>query len=268
MQLAIVKEIERILTQGGKKAVAAYRRGGKSSLLRWGILYALTAKKHRFTIYIGATEKATKRTRDFIYNELITNPELIEDYPEICYPFIRTNGIKQTRLLYKGKQIDISYSDETITFPTIEISNVSGHRVDFRSMNSNAIRGSDHTIRGVGTFRPSVCFLDDIESDESARSPKQNDDMYNNVMSTLEYLAGYDKDGLIHQLSVLCVGTIIASRDFMSRILDTDISPDYCGEIYRRVVTMPQNMELWKKYKEIRTESLKKHRNISEATEF
>ncbi len=52
------------------------------------------------------------------------------------------------------------------------------------------------------------------------------------------------------------------------QLLDRELNPEWRGQKTKLLYSMPDNMALWHKYKELREESLKEHEDIRLATEF
>lgn len=270
VHFAVARDIEDVVIRGGKKAVAAPRGMFKSTFARWAILFATLQHpgRHKVVIYLGAVGGATGRSRKFILNQLRKNKAIKADFPEVCYPLEQYGGIKQRRLTYGGVPIEASWSNTEIVFPTVAGFETSGSVVMFLSIGSEGIRGADHTAEAFA-IRPSFVVIDDPQSDMSANSISMVKGMHGIVTGTVRDLGGFDRKTKLRQkLSVLASCTCIAPEDLAMQLLDKSKSPDYRGSLYKRLPSMPTNMALWRKYKDIRTKSLNEKGDISDATEF
>ncbi|MDR0610856.1 MAG: phage terminase large subunit family protein [Planctomycetaceae bacterium] len=266
----IAESVQDVVTNGVKRAIAAPRGFCKSTFLRWGTLYALLQypELHKYIVYLGAVGGATERSHQYILNQLRFNELLKEDFPEVCYPLSCYGKSTVRDIKYKGISINASFRDSKIVLPTVKGYELSGSAISFYSIGSEGIRGADHTIF-TSAYRPSMIDIDDPQSDMSAHSLKLVTGMHKIITGTVRNLGGYSRITKRRQKTgVLAMCTCIAPNDLAIQLLDKKKSPDYLGRIYRRLSRLPNNMELWRKYKEIRTESLIDTGNKIKATEF
>ena len=266
----IAKDFEEVVLNGGKKSVAAPRGTCKTTFARWSVLWAglQHPETHKTILYLGAVGGATKNTADFLMQQLLYNGTLAEDFPEVCYPILQYEGVKNRKLTHRGNPIDAKWSDAEIVLPTIEGSEASGSTFKFLSIGSGGIRGIDASAQGRA-MRPSLVIVDDPQSDDSAKSEIQVSSMSGIIKGTVANLAGFDRKSKRRQeISIIAVCTCIAPNDLAMQLLDRSKSPDFRGSLYKRLPTMPSNMELWKQYKDIRSRSLGTKGDISEATAF
>ncbi len=261
---------EDCVLNGGKRAVAAPRGTCKTTFGRWAVKFAMLQhpEKHKHVVYLGAVGGATKQSMQFIYDQLRLNEFLFEDFPEVCFPFQAQKDNKQKRCTINEVHTNVSWTEDEIVFPTVEGSAIPPSVITFRSIGAGGIRGIDVSILGKAE-RPTLVVIDDPQSDASAQSELMVGNMYDIVTGTIKNLAGYDrKTKLRHSLSVIAVVTCIAPNDLAIQLLDRKKSPEYRGRLYKRLDPMPLNMDLWKRYREVRYESFETHGNISLATEF
>ena len=268
----VAKEFERVVLNGGKKALAAPRGTCKSTFARAAILWAMFQhpEKHKVVLYLGAIGGATERTHKQIYSQIFSNTILGEDFPEICYPYRKQNRNKHFNPTVNGEPCMLRWVEDEIVLPTIAASETSGSTIKFYSIGSSGLRGLDVTIGNVA-IRPTLVVIDDPQSDDSAKSAVQVSSMHGVITGTVANLSGFDRSTKRRStISVIAVCTCIAENDLAMQLLDRERSPDYQGSLYQRFVNkqLPVNMDLWKQYKEIRTKSIGEHGDIRDATAF
>lgn len=266
----IAKECERIVKRGGKQGCAAPRGFCKSTFLRAMLAYALLCfpERHKFLIFIGATESATKETKNWLWRNFMENPEIVADFPQVAIPFQAYNEKRQAAPTYHGKPINAKWNGPKLILPTIEGSPQSGIAIEFFSISSRSIRGRDHIIDAVA-YRPSIVGVDDPQNDKGAESQVQVTSFKNVLFRAIKELAGVDPvTGFEMEIGVFIACTCIAMNDLAVQILDHKEHPDYRGIKLSRMVTMPANRKLWHQYREIRAASLIEHGDIRDATKF
>jgi hypothetical protein len=265
-QLIIAKEVQQVVESGGSQAIAAKRRGAKTTICKGAMIWAMLYGKHKYSLFIAATEEKSIDAKEFFSNEIYYNKRLLEDFPEICIPFGRQKKAIQRQLTYYGMPCDITFTKNIFQFPTmrqydregnpildesgehLHLPN-SGSIIRFYSCSSN-VRGSNESLSDQGNFRPSLAFVDDPQNDGSAKSELQIGNLESFVNATLSPMSGYDADGFIKPPSILVAVTCIQPNDFAVRILNREKNPHYNGILFRRFVSMPYNMNLWREYRE------------------
>jgi hypothetical protein len=120
-QIKIARMFEHIVVNGGKQAVAHKRRGAKTTIAKAALLWAAMYGKHKYLIYIGASEDAAAGAVEFFETELLYNDLLCDDFPEVCVPFRKQDGRKNNKPTYHGKRLDCYIkTGKEIQFPVIE----------------------------------------------------------------------------------------------------------------------------------------------------
>ena len=107
--------------------------------------------------------------------EVECNELLMQDFPELCYPIRKLDGIAnrckgQTCL---GIRTRITWTDNEIVYPTVEGSASSGTVIQVRGI-TGRVRGMKAAIATGESIRPELVLIDDPQTDESAASPEQN----------------------------------------------------------------------------------------------
>ena len=91
----VIRKIEAAVLHGGLFALAMPRGSGKTTIVIRAMLWALLYGHRRFGCLIGATERDACRMLEHVKKELLGNPKLSEDFPEVCYPLRRLGGQRQ-----------------------------------------------------------------------------------------------------------------------------------------------------------------------------
>lgn len=254
------------ITNRSYQNVNAYRGFGKTSILRCLMEKALFDGLCRYGIYITA-EASMGRNASLSFYESMYEPldnkglatkPLIQDYPEICYPVCVRDGVAQRPLLYHGAPCNIRISPSEIVFPLIDDTIASGSKILFTSISAANIRGTYHTIRKVGQVRPDIVMIDDVQSDGTAKSETEVNNILDVIKKSIDGLSGYDrKTGLKQELTVLSALTQNQPNDVAVKMI-TEM-PDYCTVIYRFLRSVPDDFSSWVDYRKLRNELYLKH---------
>lgn len=263
--LEAIRKMEASIINGGLFALALPRSSGKTALSERAIIWAILYGYRHYIVAIGDGRSAAQEILETVQTEIESNEKLIADFPEVCYPISKLDGIVQraTGQRYHGRPTDISWgSSGTIVFPTIEGSPSSGSILVTAGINSR-LRGMKRTTHDGRELRPDFVFLDDIQNDRSAASQSQIDKRLKVIRGTVLGLAGAGK-----KMAGVMACTVIRRGDVADICLDRQQSPEWHGTRYGLLESMPVNEELWKQYHNIWSESQRTGHGISEATEF
>jgi len=102
------------------------------------------------------------------------------------------------------------------------------------------------------TVRPTLVVLDDPQTDESARSLSQCATRESILAGAVLGLAGPGT-----KISGIMPCTVIRPGDMADAILDRDRHPEWNGQRTKLVYAFPTDEALWKRYAEVRAESLR-----------
>ncbi len=263
--LEVIRIMELAVRKGGLFALAMPRGSGKTSLTEAAALWAILYGFRRFVFLIGATEPHAIDLLDSIKSEIESNDLLLEDFPEICLPVRRLEGVTTRRLLSNGGRVRITWTTKEIVLPWIEgrrPSPGSGARLRVRGI-TGAIRGAKAKLPSGEVLRPDFVIPDDPQTDESAISPSQVQHREKIVTGAILGLAGPGK-----KIAGVMPCTVIADGDLSDRLLSHEIHPEWGGLRIPFVKTFPDNMDMWNAYAEVRADSLRETRTIRKATNF
>jgi len=240
----IIQTIHDRASTGGKKAVAAPRGRGKSTIVKGMLIYATAAELVRFIVPICATTNLAGRIyRDF-RNEWGNNDLLFEDFPEVCAPVRHLEGAPQraARQHVNGHLTHINWSSTDF----LRLPRVPGNANDYlRSLGGEwspfggvkmAFAGLDAAFRGmnIDDDRPDCLIIDDPETRESARSLQQIEDRIEIIEKDIEGLEGQDKP-----LAMVMVTTLQNTYCVSAQFTDPEQKPAWEGERYGWIQSWP-----------------------------
>ena len=240
------------------------RGSGKTSLCQAAVIWALLYGHRQFVALVASDQAAACMLLDDIKAELETNELLGEDFPEVCIPVRRLEGIlnRAPGQLHHGQRTRITWTANEVVLPTIAGSVASGGRVRVYGM-TGRIRGAKATAPDGSTIRPDLAIIDDPQTDESARSASQTQRRIDTLNGAVLGLAGPNK-----KIAAVMPCTVIAPDDVAEQLLDQSKHPEWLGHRAQMVYDWPSNQKLWDQYAEIRADSLRIHGDIRDATRF
>src|SRR5262249_51923228 len=210
---------------------------------------------------IGSDEGHAMDMLDSIKMELDGNDLLLEDFPEAVYPIQRLDGIanRANGQLYKGQRTHIGWTAREIVLPSMPNSSASGAIIKVAGI-TGRVRGMKYKRADGQTVRPSLVVLDDPQTDESARSLSQCANRESVLAGAVLGLAGPGK-----KISGIMPCTVIRPSDMADNILDRDKHPEWNGARTKMVYAFPADEALWRRYGEMRADSLRQGRAGEEA---
>lgn len=261
-QLKVLTLVERVVRTGGLYAIALPRGGGKTSICEvaciWAIFYGLC----RFVTIIGPDENHAADRIKNIKSEIEHNDSLLDDFPSICYPVRRLDGINQRTLIYHGKNIKIGFSSQRISLPDIEDGDAPGAVMSAVGL-TGQVRGLMLKCVDGSSIRPDLLMIDDPQTRESAHSPSQCAYREKIINGDVLGLAGPGT-----KLGAIMPCTVIRVDDLADRLLDRAKSPQWQGERTKMVNAWPSSETLWRRYVEIRRECQRQQLSPEPATDF
>ncbi len=260
----VISKIETAVRSGGQFGYAMPRGGGKTSLAEAAEMWAASYGYRRFLVIIGSEAEAATEVLTSIKSEFTNNDLLLEDFPEICYPIRELQGIAHrcNGQLFKGKRTFIRWTSDEIVLPSIKGSKASAAIIKVVGL-TGRIRGLKFKRPDGDTARPDFVMPDDPQTDESARSPSQTETRIRLIRSAILGLAGPGK-----KIAAVMPCTVIAPNDLADQLLDPAKHPEWNGERSKLLNSLPTNVELWEKYRQIRDDSMRAGNGGVEATQF
>ena len=235
-----------------------------SSLSEAAAVWAMLYGHREFVCLVGATETAALEMLESIRTEIESNELLDADFPEVCYPISKLEGIvsRANGQTVHGERTRITWTANEIVLPTVKDSVSSGIIVRCAGI-TGRIRGMRYKRSDGRSVRPDLVIVDDPQTRDSARSLSQNRTRERILSGDILGLAGPGR-----KIAGIMPCTVIERGDMADVILDRDKHPEWNGERCKMLYAMPSHMELWEEYFSVMDESLREIGNISRATEF
>lgn len=263
--LRIIAKVERAVLSGGLSATAMPRGSGKSSITEVAVLWAVLSGRRRFVCLLASTGSMSAGMLANLRSTLESNDLLAEDFPEVCYPIRRLEGIigRSPGQHLDGEPTKITLKANKIILPTIKGSVSSGAIITATGLTSGGIRGQRHKRSDGEVARPDLCIIDDVQTHTSAFSTQQCQTREKLLCGDVLGMSGPGKS-----IAALLVCTVIRANDLADRLLDRKISPLWQGERCQLVYKFPTATALWDKYADLLRDSFRAGGDGSEATEF
>ena len=266
--LTIIDRLQRAIIEGGQFAMACPRGHGKTTLVEAAALWALLYAHRRFLFVVASDEDAGLKILTSIKSELETNDMLDRDFWEMIRPIRSLEGIShRCRGQHDGGHTTaIGWRNKELVLPTIH-RKTPGCKASGAIVRCAGILGRVRGARGKtadgDNIRPDFVLVDDPSTDESGRSPSQNDQRLGVLNGAVLGLAGPGK-----KISAVATVTVIQNGDLADQLLDRAKHPDWQGLRIKLMPQFPTDMLLWAKYNDLRVDSLKADGTIKLATEF
>ena len=260
----VIKKIQAAVLSGGLFALAMPRSTGKTTICERAAIWAVAYGHRKYVGLIGATEDAARGNLEEIKTEIECNDLLFADFPEICFPVRKLDGIANrcNGQTCGGQRTRITWTDDEVVLPTIPGAVASGSVIQARSI-TGRLRGMKAATANGESLRPDLVLIDDPQTDESAASPEQNRKRLRILSGAILGLAG---PGV--KISGVMPCTIIRPGDMADEILDRSKHPEWNGERRKMLISFPENMDYWHKYADIWADSLRDTGSIAAATAF
>ncbi len=262
--LKVIGQIEESVLRGGLFATAMPRGSGKTTLAETAAQWAVLYGHRQFVSLIGSDEGASSRMLESIKTELEVNELLAEDFPEVCYPIIRVEGIslRCKGQLYKGERTHVGLTAGELVLPTIPGSKASGAIIKASGI-TGGLRGMKFKRPDGKTARPDLVLVDDPQTDQSARSPSQCETRERILAGAILGLAGPGK-----KIAGIMPCTVIREDDMADNILDRQKHPEWNGTRTKMVYAFPTDEKLWEEYGRIRSDGMRAGDGGKSGTEF
>jgi hypothetical protein len=262
--LKAIGKIESAILHGGLFAFAMPRGSGKTTLCeaaaKWSLLYG----HRRFLVIIGSDAPSAEQILDSVKKELEGNELLGQDFPEVCFPIERLEGIAHRckGQTCGGERTGVVWSNDEIVFPTVPGSKVGGAIIRVAGI-TGRIRGQKFKTKDGVSIRPDLVLIDDPQTDESANSLTQCASRERTLAGAVLGLAGPGK-----KIAGFMPCTVIRSGDMADNILNRDKHPEWNGERTKMLYSLPSDMKLWETYRELRADSMRAGGKGEPANEF
>jgi hypothetical protein len=245
----VIARLQQCILEGGRFCEAVYRGWAKTTIGENTALWATLYGHRRFVAIFGADAGAAENNIDSMKMELAENDLLNEDFPEVCFPIRSLEGKPQRcksqtytvkvkcgecrgegcpecegGVRKESKPTHIEWTAETIVLPAIEGSPAAGAILTARGITAGS-RGMKHKRPDGTQQRPDFLFIDDPQTDESAKSPAQVQVRMKILKKNLLRLGGHNQ-----QIAVVIAATVIEADDMIDQLLDSKKNPSWQGE--------------------------------------
>jgi hypothetical protein len=264
--LKILETIESVIfgeSSTSLMAIAMPRGSGKTTISITAAIWALLYGHRRWVCLIGATSGKAEALLKSIKTELRFNPEIVADFPEVCYPIGKLEGRANRAAGQKinGKETNIQWLYDKLVLPTVDGSLCSGSVVSVCGITAD-VRGQQETLSTGEIIRPDICIVDDPQTRESAGSEKQCQDRIDTIQGDILGLAG---PGV--KISCLTVCTVIRQYDLADRMLGDEF-PDWKSFRTMMLYGDAKNPSLIDEYLDLRDTAIRNGVSLDDANEF
>lgn len=266
----LLKRAQLVIMTGALFAVAMPRGAGKTTTCRHAIQWAINYSYSHFAYLIGATDEKGEESLETIKADYETNEVLLADFPELCYPLVKLDGIhnRAKGQLLNGQPTRMKFKKRSLVLPTVPGHDNSGAIIKTGGLLSS-VRGANHRLPDGRVTRPDLILLDDPQTRESAESPPQNATRIRIVTADVLGMAGPGG-----KIAALMPCTVIAPGDVADTVLDQEKHPEWRGLRTSMLISFPDRLDLWEEYWDIFCQALKARGDLdtdyvpAEATEF
>lgn len=259
-QLTVIRILEQCAREGGLFAIAMMRGGGKTELCKAAIEWAILGGLHSYLMLIAANDKLAKRILRDIKRTFATNPLLLEDFPEVCFPLRRLGNINNRAAgqTLNGQPTLIIWTDDEIRLPTVAGSLSSGAMIQTVGL-TGSVRGANETNSQGGSMRPTFVLIDDPQTRGSAGSITQTGDRSDTIMGDILGLVGPTDE-----LAAVMPCTPIYPGDLACQYTDRGQHPEWQGVRMKMIYQFPKNLPKWQEYSDLKADAMRRS-GVSEA---
>ena len=226
-------EMETSLVSARPFNIELPRGSGKTTAAEAMCLYLLSYGIRKFLVVISNNQRAAGNILNDLYHIVSDgSTAYAHDFPEISLPFMIANGSFRRRQTVRGKLVEISKNATNLQFPSINDEDgnplpTSGSVITCRGMTSG-LRGIK-----VGSLRPDLAILDDLQDSEIARSGEQVEKVLDFIRKDVVNLSSGKK------LAVLMTSTPITADDLCQKIEE---DPNWRTTKFRAVIKWPRDI--------------------------
>jgi hypothetical protein len=269
--LKIISKLESAMNDGGMFALAMPRGHGKTTIIKWAVLYVMLTGLRKYVVLIAATAEMAQSLVEFCRTQITESDLLNEYYPHVTKYARETDGkaiLARYQLRADGKTSGIWWSSKTLVFPDVLTPDGQAYPSNGSICEgyglTGAIRGKWKDSKSGKVLRPDLVICDDPQTRESAESESQCQQRENIIVGDVMGLAGPRK-----KIAAVMPCTIIRKGDMADRFLDRKIHPEWQGDTCQLVYSWPDEDEgLWAQYCEMYRTGVSDGRGFGDATAF
>ncbi len=262
-----ISKIQDSVLNGGLFVIAMPRGEGKTTIALEGVKWIVLYGHLPYVVLIGATQDVARTNlMESLKSSLSNDALLAADFPNVVLPFqaLENDGRKTggQRRPSDGAKTGVTWEVDRIITADMGVGPTDEVVVIVKGLTSSFL-GLRHTRHDGTVIRPSYTLVDDPQTIESAASPEQTRKRLKILNSSVLGLAGGNR-----AMSAVVACTKMAENCLSSQLLDRDKSARWRGRCFKMVETMPERMDLWIQYAEIRAECFRTDADQEAARSF
>ncbi len=241
-QIAVIERIERACFRSARYLSLLPRGYSKSALSLRAILWAMLYGHSSYSVFLAANDELASEAIGAIKTELMSNPRLAADFPEVVVA-IRALDNKPQRAMglnHNGRLLWMKWSSDCIAMPTVDGSPASGCVLVAKGIEA-AARGLNFTRPDGSVVRPQLVVGDDLQTEKTAKSVPATNQRLEILKKAVSRLGGHG-----FRTSVLINGTILRNGDLMDRMSDRKLFPGWQKVLTQMCPEMPSEEVLHK----------------------
>lgn len=306
-QLECIERAQRSALEKILYAFAMPRGNGKTAISRATTLWGTLHGHIKFPYIVGSIDGKAKATIKAVKTNLLGNPLLLQDYPEITYPIHRLenryhlahgqtyeerptfiiwgNEVRYPCILYTQEIADfyLEHDKESVIYLEnyeLWMPRQCGVLIQGSGVDSGDIRGTaDAHPLTLEQPRPDYIIIDDVQKDQKTITPESIKKIEDVIDGAIQGMSGPDST-----MAGLMPCTVTREGDISDIYLSPEIKPDWHGTRRKLVITWPEGIDdfnitldteegrLWNEYGDIRRRELVKSNSLeglkSKATKF
>lgn len=215
-----VIDLQRTILNGGNRHVRWPRGKGKTTWVKIAMLWCAAYGHRQFIVIVAATKAMAGEAASEIWTYCSEDRLFAEDFPEVAQPLADVALTPQRMRVqtYMGQKTHVR--DDT-NFSYKRFARLEGFP---KTGTILAWRGADQAIRGlnIGSYRPDFVFIDDPQTDVSAKSPTQVAAIEGRIQKALLGLGDTSKI-----ISAVMASTPIEPDDVSERFANPELHPEW-----------------------------------------
>ncbi len=242
VQIESVRRMQHVIQHGGKLVQAEPRGFGKTTRGANNLLLGVLQGDIRYGLILASSIEKSIDIMEGIQTELMDNDELMRLYPNVvkCFRHLENKSAKCKTQTCMGRPTFIGWQKDLIRFPVIDGEESSGAIIVVRSKEN--VRGLNKRIRygpeSGKVVRPDFVLLDDIQTDEEARSPTS----VKNIIHTIKRSVLFS-GSQFRKISAVLTCTPIQYGDVATHFILKE--PFWEVIMYQMLKKMPTNLDMW-----------------------
>lgn len=261
----MISALQNTALNGGTDLYILPRGSGKSTILLYTVLWVALHGIRFFPFLSPGDGEAAPEMMEALRLELLTNELLLEDFPEVCYPMVLSEGIANRANYQKSRGEPTGLKlGKYIRFPMMPENLARGNAgVVIKAKGFlGAVRGKVMHLPGR-TVRPDFYLIDDPQTLQSAYSETETNKRRKIIKADL--LRG---GGPNVKPAAVGLATIIKTGDLAHQMCDPKQFPGWHVVRVSFLQKWPERMDLWARYGDLRRPAIEECRDPEVANEF